>query len=877
MPAEIGAPETVEQDEGQQPASKLTPIDFQAIGYVPGKYAPWPCSPEPCYGPDELGVYQKAIDDMTQNVNKCDSAARIWEVLQAWEMRLFRRNYHFLNAGWKGWGMFGGSSGTTGQSIMQTQNAMKLFSCNVFGTRHKKITSLLSREVPEMEVMPAEEGDPIDEAASEEAEKYLDAYLCQREMKEVVKKTAGYFCTDDRVGLLTYTWADQTRWGTEAQEREDPVYGWPKSAGISPETELDSGGENSAAPESEASAGNGMEGAAPNDRPARKEATFVAGKLECKVPLMSDEEEEMPWVRFQHETSVNLLKAKYPWVKAKIATQGNVGGMDQIDRLARINVRLAVQASSSSGEAWKNDATETTTFFRPSEYESIEDADTRQLFYDEFPDGLEVWHAGGQLAFVRNGSMSKHVKIVHPYPGDGQNREAILTNYLPLQKVLNANISLVDRYFRSGVPRRYVMEPYIDSQLLNTQANDPAKVTPVYISEGSQLRIPDLTGVENVPTLNTAIMEFVQWLIQGGPEAMDGGSPAAFGEVDTEGDQGVFKTTRLRRDQALQVFATPWDGICEAVEAISLQSIESAAANRLTNTISMSIPGQQRLQIEVEKLQGSVLIQRASNEIPRSMAEEEEQMAELLAQSGNVALYQQIMMDPSNLAVFAKFPTLKKLNVPGADQVEQQQGEFEILMRSGPQPNPQYLQIQEQLQGGEAEVQRLTQAALIDPNAAAELQQVQQALQQLQQALQQTPPEISTVPVAQDTSENHAIHAAITLGFLTSPTGRKLKNGTDEQKTIWQNFKLHWMEHMQVLKQLQPPPQVEMRASITVDPTKLPPEAQAKAFQRLGLQVSPEEVTPEPSEHEIVQEKEGVDENGVPTKTKVSLAGKPLE
>lgn len=848
MPAEIGAPDTVEQQEGQpsQRQSRLTPIDFKAIGFVPGRYAPWRCSPEPCYGPDELGVYANAVDDLIQNVIKCDAAARIWEVLQAWEMRLFRRNYHFLNAGWKGWGMWGGSSGTSGAAIMQTQNSMKLFSCNVFGARHKKITALLSREVPEMEVTPEEEGDPIDEEATEEAEKYLEWYLSSREVKDVVKRIASFFCTDDRVGLLTYTVADATRWGTELPDREDPVYGWTQSEGVTPETENQPGAET----DSQAV-------------PARREVTYVGGKLECKVPLMSDHEDEMPWVRFQWERGVNAQKATYPWIKDKIATQGNVGGMDQIDRLARINVRLAVQASSSSGEAWKNDATETVTFLRPSEYEGIKDENMRQVFYDEFPDGLEVWHSGGSLAMVRNCRITEHVKIVHPAPGDGQNREALLTNYLPLQKVLNANISLIDRYFRSAIPRRFAAEPYIDTQLINTQSNDPARVTPVYLKDiGQGVSIDQLTGIEKVPQPNDAIFQFVQWLIQGGPEAMDGGSPAAFGEADNSQDQGVFKTTRLKRDQALQVFSMPWDGICEAVEAISLQSIESAAKNRLTNTMSSALPGQRRLKIELSKLQGSVLVQRSSSEIPRTLAEEEEQMTTLLAESGNVELYQQIMMDPRNLNIFAKFPTLRKLNVPGADQAEQQQGEFELLMQSGPIDNPQIDEINQHIAQMPPEMTQTPEGA--------------QMLQQLQQALQSLPPKVSSVPVAQDTSENHAIHAAITLGFLTSPAGRKLKFGTDEQKTIYQNFQLHWKAHMDMLKALQPPPQVEMKASVTVDPTKLPPAAQAKAFQALGLQVSPDELTPDEQTHEIVKEQEGVDENGTPTKTKVSLAGKPL-
>lgn len=839
-------------EEGQEAPRALTPLVFPE-GYVPGKYAPWYCSTEDVYGPDELGDYANSIEEMIQNVNKCDAAARIWEVLQAWEQRLFRRNYHFLNAGWKGWGMFGGSAGTSGASIMQTQNSMKLFSCNVFGTRHKKIVSLLGRQVPGMNIAPVEDDDPIDQAASEEAEKYLKVFEFQADLARAIKKVAGYFYTDGRVITLTYTVADQTRWGTEVPDRQQEVYGAPESEGITPETANDNSPGNA-----ENSFGVGIQ----PEQPARREVVFVGGKLESKVPLMADEEEEMGWVRYQHEVGVNLLREKYPWVEEKIATQGNVGGMDQIDRMARINVRLAVQASSSSGEAYKNDATETVTYFRPSEYRGIKDKNVRDVFYDVFPDGLEVWHAGGQLAMVRNCRMSKHVKVIHPYPGDGQNRESIGTNYLPLQKVLNANISLLDRYFRNAIARRFAMEPYIDTQLLNSQSNDPAKVTPVSDLSGKNLTIDQITGVENVPQPNTAIMDFVQWLIQGAPEAMDGGTAAAFGEIDGEADQGVFKTTRLRRDQALQVFAMPWNALCEAVECISLQAIESAAQNR-SSDISASLPGQQKLKIEIEKLQGSVLVQRSSSEIPQTLAEEEENMAELLANSKNVALYQAIMNDPNNLAKFAKFPSLQDLCVPGADAVEQQQGEFEILMKSGPVDNPQYVMIQQQLMQGMA-----------DPEA--QTHEGQMMLQQLQQMAQTIPPKVSTVPVAQNNSENHTIHAAITLGMLTSPTGRKLKYGTDEQKAIFQNLTLHWEEHIAVLKQLAPPPQIEMKGSITVDPTKLPPDAQAKAFQALGLQVSPQELMPIDQTHEITQEKEGIDENGVPVKQKVSVVGKPL-
>ena len=104
MPDPTLNPDDIEQDEQEPIAPRLTPMPWPPPGYTPGKIAPWFCGAqengkEEIYGPDELGEYVSAIEQLTQNVNKTYAAARIWEVLQAWEMRLFRRNYQFLNVG----------------------------------------------------------------------------------------------------------------------------------------------------------------------------------------------------------------------------------------------------------------------------------------------------------------------------------------------------------------------------------------------------------------------------------------------------------------------------------------------------------------------------------------------------------------------------------------------------------------------------------------------------------------------------------------------------------------------------------------------------------------------------------------------------------
>ena len=80
-----------------------------------------------------------------------------------------------------------------------------------------------------------------------------------------------------------------------------------------------------------------------------------------------------------------------------------------------------------------------------------------------------------------------------------------------------------------------------------------------------------------------------------------------------------------------------------------------------------------------------------------------------------------------------------------------------------------------------------------------------------------------------------------------------------------------------MVEKLSPPKEMEFKGNVSVDPSKFPPQAQAKMFEAMGLTVPPSTLEPEDQTHEIIQEKEGIDAEGIPTKTKVSVAGKPLQ
>jgi hypothetical protein len=847
-----------EKAESQGPT--LTPLEYPE-GYIPGRYAAFPISPFPIYGPDELGEYKSGIDDMDEVVTRADASARLWEVLQAWEARNMARGYQFNNCGRNGWNMYGAVNGSqaSAQEIMQSHQSGRLFPVNVYGARQDKSSSVLAMDVPGLTFVPKLDSDPVDQTAADEKKKYLKVWLNDAGGKKLVRKIADLFYTDDRVVLWTNSWANQQEWGTETPNKKQEVFDAPEPDGITPENE-----QNAPADDEEV--------------PAIREVTKAGGKLEWKVPIMADEQGQMGWMRCSMENNVNDARERWVWIEDKIVPGSKQGG-DQIDRNARVNVRLAVQNTTSSGESSQQDCTETYTWYRPSQYRSIKKKEIRDLYFKTFPDGVVTFHAAGQLAGCRNEAMDKHLKVLHAKEGSGQNRRAIGTNYLPLQKILNANFGLLDRYFRACVPRKFHDTEAINSEAIAEQNNDPAKSTPVLLKTNQ--KIDDITGVERVPTPTSGIFEFIQWLILGAPEVMDGMEPSMFGAATSDADQGVYQTAKLKRDAARGVYSLPWSEICIGLAKAAEQASECAAANRVAD-ISANLPGQDKLKIELEKMQGDALCYPESLEIPQTISEQEAQMAELLENGKNVAIYQAIANDPRNLVEFGKFPSLANLEIPGLDAVEQQQGEFELLLQSGPLPNPEIAQLTQQIGAITLQLQQgQTHPEAQTPQGQQAMQQLQQTLQQMQQQLQQiqqTAPTVANVPVAQDGSENHAIHAQITLGFMTSAAGRKLKYGNDEQKAVFQNVTLHWQAHVEMGQKLTPPQQMEFKGNLSIDPSKFSPEVQAKVFQAAGLQVSPEEATGDASlvPHEVTTEKEGVGADGIPVKQKIAMVGKGL-
>lgn len=817
-------------------AIELVPMDTSDLEL--GRYASFDISSQPMYGPDELGVeLTGCVKQLCESASKSESAARIFEVLQRWEARLFDRNLQYVTVGARGWNLGVGSP----QQIMAAHNSAKFFPFNIYGSRKRKIVAALSREVPPLRFTPVDPDFPEDQVAAESREKYLSIWQNDTNIKNLLLDIAGLQYTDERICLWTASWADQQRWGTEEPDEDEVV-----------DTE-------SQVPEEE--------GQPPipsrQEVPAICELTIPFGVLEHKVSIVADCENEMGYVRISREQDQNIVKERYPWIEDKIQAGGGlVTGGDQFDRLARMNVRLAVQNSTVTGESWQRDVTETHNWFRPSQYRQIKNRQHRATFRKFFPDGMRVTLVGNELAFIRNESMNDHIKIVHAGQGSGQNRLPLGGNLLPIQKILNANMTLINRYFVGCVPRRLATGE-MNVQAMNAQGNDPAKVTEIMLQPGQTL--DQVTGIEKVPTPSDALMQFVQWLCEGAPELLDGATAAMFGTEDTD----TYGEARLNRDQALQVFGTPWSEICWALAGAAQQAAECAAENRVTD-IRGRTPGADRTSVSRANLKGRSMCYPETLDIPETLAEAETRMAAIFESADKVQLYAAIANDPLNWVAFEKFIRIKGVKTQQVESVKKQQGEFEELLKNPPIDNPAYL-------AAEQKMQMFT--AMAGQMPEAQTPQGQQALQQMQQALGSIPKLISSVPVAQDSSENHEIEAVTCWAKMNSEEGRKLKNGDENQKSYYLNLELHWQGHVEMQQKLKPVPPLPVKASATVALDKLPPEIQAQALQAMGVEAKPEDFSGDQSlqPHEVVTEKEGVDTQGVPVKQKISMVGKGLK
>jgi hypothetical protein len=432
------------------------------------------------------------------------------------------------------------------------------------------------------------------------------------------------------------------------------------------------------------------------------------------------------------------------------------------------------------------------------------------------------------------------------------------TALISVQKRINDWVDLLDDFFKRTVPKKWMNSEAFDMDAIKNEPNVPGSIGPFLPQPGLTTETQYIM-VEPTPQHQPALPDFIKWFITTLSEEISGALPSLFGNNTGEATVG---SSVIQRDQALQRVGCPWNYIQDMFAQAAGQAVKCAAECRDGKQINQNL-GPERGNVSVNTanlLGGNVLCYPESNP---SIPETEEQKSLKITNMIEKAItapgtpFAAWVFSPSNLAETASALRMKNYKVQGASSVTKQRCEFEKLLRGEPMPNPQVSQMQSSVEALGGKLQLAQQSGLqVPPEATQMLQQVQQQMQSLPQL-------VSTIPVAQDESENHVVEANECFEWLNSTEGQKFKFGTPTQQAGFENIHLHWTEHVTMLKKIaaqNQPPQKPPSESISVDPSKMPPNVAVQALAKLGIQSTPADF----SQHADTQLNHAVAKKAIP-------------
>jgi len=561
--------------------------------------------------------------------------------------------------------------------------------------------------------------------------------------------------------------------------------------------------------------------------PRGQEVVEVCGKLEAKVPIVAQSLDEMDFVKVSREFDVARLKAMFPKKADKIKPGGSGVAEIELDRIARINVSLSLEASYVTGDSLVKDVTLHRIWMRPAMFMEVEDLDVRRELFDAFPDGVKCYMAGDTFIEARNECMDDHLTLIQALPGTGQNRKSLMSSLTSIQRRLNNWLDLADAYMTKCVPHTAVDTVLFDVDALNKTGSNPGAFIPV---DSRQLQgaaagkpIADSMFVFPTPTGQPFMIQLIMYFIEQLPQLIVHALPTLFGSTantDVANPSGV--ALEIQRDQALATQGTPWHAMKMATCNYHRQAVQLAARCR-NASIHQTDKNGEAVDIEIDDLKGNVLcFPQDDAGYSESPAQRQAAWNRVLMQVTN-PLVMKLLSKVANIRAAMESFRIGHFKCSEADAYDKQMGELDVLLASGPVPNPAKQQAQMAFEQAKAQAAaKMLQGVVITPEET-------QALMQMEAAINALPDLVSTVPV-RDT-DDHASEAEACLDVINDPRGRKLANGSPEEQAAFLNLNLHFSEHK---AKVPPPEPVVKPMNISGKLSDLPAESVAKELQRRG-------------------------------------------
>lgn len=741
---------------------------------------------------EQAEAKRNCIKGLCGKVAQRDLVSRRLQVRSAWKQRLFGQGQQHLLDGPKGTLITPSMVGMGGRFDANDET-------NIYLGFEDILVAALTAALPSVRFEPEDPTNASDISGSENADKARLLIERNNDMLVVLADMDRFLYTDSCAYFYQRHILDGQRFGysnpgvTEAQE--EIAY-------------LPEAGEPGPPP---AEAGQGI--------PRGSEVIEANGVLEVKVAIQSNCLAETPYLQFSKEKDITIPKTLYPGMAGEIKAGTSPTSESEYERLARTNVMMGIRPSSQTSDSMSFMATVQRTWIRPEFFTEEDNDDLRDWLYQDFPKGLMAVMVGTTLCEQRNESLDDHWTQVHARSGDGNHRPSLGSPVVPLQEKLNDVVDLMHQSFMHLIPRVWVGTE-IDVNALQDAERKPGQY--LKAPKSSTKATSDMFFAEPQIQLAEGMMAYLSWLFGEAPQFVSGGSPALFGG-DTQGNDTLGGIT-IQRDQALGRVGLTWRNIRAGYARMIKQAVQSAATYR-EEAMTGSVPGQgkqvQKLVIDPNDLKGNIrCFPDQDDNFPESWVAKRAVWNNVIAMAEKNQVLGKILTTAQNMMIAKDKAGLPEMVIPGADTAEKELGEIQILLQSPPEPNPQYQEMQEQIQGAAQQAQGA--GIPIPPEAA----------QMAQQQLQQVPQLVSTVKVGKFDRHAEAMNEIET--WANSPEGiRAIATNPDGAK----NVETHYDEHAAALKAQQAPPPPGKPPSASISLKDLPPEGQVQLAAQDGIKL----------------------------------------
>lgn len=529
-----------------------------------------------------------------------------------------------------------------------------------------------------------------------------------------------------------------------------------------------------------------------NEKNARtgKEETKITmhGSLEAKVPMTSECRDQMVYIQISHEQHVAMAKFENPKFKTKIKGGAIGAGQDVYERTARVSVSQGTSYMSGSGDTLVNLSTVQHTWMRPAAFEMLQkdvnDADDPEVqqLKDIFKDGCHLKLISGEYVGSWDESLDDHLEILNPLPGDGQFRNSMGHTTESVQERFNDIINIAQETYEKTIPAVYADVEMQDPNATFRQVSKPGARVPVKKKPGEA--IAESFYAEPPATVSPDMLAYGDKLMNEVPQLTSGAFTALMGGGNAKGAAGdTASGYAMQKEQAMGRMGLVYRGIKRWWAQIMGQAVKCAAT--LKADMSMSIPDDsgnvETTTVRIEELQGDVHWFPESDEgIPATWSEKKQTYMGLMAAADANPLLAKILSDPRNQEVGQDLIGLEDLIVPGAEAWAKQMLEINELLKGEPQPNPQFAQLQQQLQ----QMQAHSQGGNLHPDGAIE---------QLAMQMKSTPPMSPSVAIDAECDFNAEEWETVQI-FMTCARGLKEKA---ENPKGFANLRLHGLLHKQ--------------------------------------------------------------------------------